>query len=674
MKRFFLFVALATSALFASAQDERVLLTVNGEPSTVSEFLYIYNKNQQDTANRQSIDEYLEMFINFKLKVAAAKEQGLDTMSSFQKELIGYRKQAIPRYMVDSASQEALIAATYQSMLTDRYVRHIAIQCPYSANDSAIAAAMGKIMIARERVTTGIAKISGKGRNRRTTYTPEDFAAVAAEISDDPTAKENGGLVGWVSPFRFVYSFEKAAYQTPVGEVSEVFRTPYGFHILKVENEVPHKEVSAAHIMKMTPLDKGDDAVTVAHNDSVIRAAKGQIDLIYKRAKSGEDFATLAATLSDDRGTSQRGGNLGWFSRGVMVKAFEDVAFSMSEEGSLSEPFRSDYGWHIMQYNGARGTASLEQSHDDILKKIMRDERRRELDEAFVSRLKKEYGFAENPAAIRDFYSAAQGCQKITDSLFVSRIGQLSAFMFKADGKTFTQADFAQFLKENSVQKYGSMQLSLDDKYAAFVEREMRQIEDSHLEEKYPELRNLVREYHDGIMLFDISLKEVWDRATQDTAGLTRYFEEHKADYLWQEPRFKGWLIHAKDQRSLKAAKSIIKNSPADSVANFVAQRVNVDKQLFVHYDHKIWQKAENAEIDRYGFKLKKTVCEVDSAFPYVAVIGKTLKGAEEYEDERGKVVADYQDYLEKEWLRRLHEKYQVVVNKEVLEDIKKKF
>ena len=660
------------STLSLHAQDERVLLTVDGEPSTVSEFLYIYNKNQHEAqVTRQSLDEYLDMFVNFKLKVAAAHEAGLDTLASFKQELEGYRRQATPRYMTDTIALEKLIAQTHQNMLNDRSIRHIAIRCPYSASDSAVAAARGKIELARERVTTGIAKISGKGKNRKITHTPEDFANVALEVSDDPSVTDNAGLVGWVTPFRFVYTFEKAAFATPVGQVSEVFRTPFGFHILKVEAEQPHKEVNASHIMKLTSLLKTTDEKSRRTNDSIIQAAKLKIDSIYELAKAGENFGALAMAKSDDRGSAQRGGSLGWFGRNQMVREFEDVAFSMHQEGEISKPFRTNYGWHIMQFNGERGTGTLEETHDDIKARIMKSEHRLEVEKAFEDKLKQEYGFTENIAALSDFYAAAQGCNTLSDSAFVARIADLKEYMFTIDDVKYYQNDFTEYLSRNNKSQYGSMSAALDEKYEYFKANMLRETENRHLESKYPELRNLVKEYHDGIMLFDISLKEVWDKAGQDTAGLKRYFEEHKADYVWSAPRYKGWVIKAANPVALKAAKTIIKNFPADSVAKIVAQRINTDSVTYVRCERGLWEKGQNAAVDKLGFKDKKVELPQDSVFKYTVCVGKKLKGAEEYTDEQGKVTAAYQDYLEKQWLAKLHEKYPVVINKEVLESLR---
>lgn len=675
MKKLILFAAIAASIFSVGAQslDEQVLLTVNGEPSTVGEFLYIYNKNKQESAvTAQSLNEYLEMFINFKLKVEDAKDKGIDTLASFKEELRNYRHQATPRYMTDTMAENQLVEETYHNMLIDRQVRHIAIRCQLNENDSAVAVARGKIEVARERVTTGIATTVGKGRNRRIVRTPEDFATVALEMSDDPSVKNNNGLVGWVTPFHFVYPFEKATYETPVGEVSPIFRTPFGFHILKVENELPHKEVNAAHIMKRVVLSQNKDAEQAAkENAEASAAAKTAIDSVYLIAKADDsNFAELAMKESDDRGTAQRGGNLGWFSRGQMVKEFEDVAFAMTKEGDVSEPFQTNFGWHIMKYYGQKGVEPLQDVKETIKKNIMRDERRDIVEQAFCDKLKTEYGFREDPSAIVAFHEAITG-SNLADSVFLERISLLHNFMFAIGEEVFTQDDFAEYIKKNTWSQYGSMHEALNEKYNMFKNQKLRDTEDKHLEEKYPELHNLMKEYHDGILLFDVSLNEVWDKAGQDTAGLRRYFDEHKAQYKWETPRFKGMILRAKTKQALNAAKSIIKNFPADTIDRVIAQRINADSLQFVSCEKGLWAQGENPIVDRYGFKQKKVEVAADTIFPFVEVVGKKLKGAEEYQDERGKVVGDYQNYLETEWLKRLHDKYEVVVDTSVFEKVK---
>ena len=593
MKRILMSLAVLSLGLNLTAQEDKVLMTIDGQPVMASEFLYIYEKNNQESALEQkNMDEYLDLFINFKLKVHEAEANGIDTTEAFKKELSGYRAQATPKYMKDEAAIDSLVEMSYRRIAEDRRGAHIAIQCPMTADDSTVEAALAQINTIRERVTTGVekkVKVKGKWKKVRE---PEDFFAVALETSSDPSVQENKGELGWITPFRYVYPFENAVYTTEVGEVTPVFRTAYGFHIALVEERRDHEEVAAAHIMKMTP--RGDEEAEAA--------AKVAIDSLYELVKNGANFAEVAKTQSDDKGSAMRGGDLGWFGRGYMVKPFEEAAFAMKDSGEISAPIKSDFGWHIIMLKGKRGIQPLEEMRESILKKVQRDERIKEADASFIRKARAEYNL---PAEMSD--------------------------------------------------------------------EDVRAYADSHLEDKYPELKNLVKEYHDGILLFDISLEQVWDKASQDKEGLEAYFQAHKADYPWTEPRFKGFVVQCKNANLEKAVRAIIRNADRDSVESYINSRINIgDSITYVKCTRGLWTLGQNKIVDKLGFKQKKVEFKTNSEFPHVFVVGKKLKAPEEFADERGKVTSDYQDYLEAEWVKQLREKYPVVVDEAVFESLKK--
>ena len=602
MKKTFLFVAAAIMSLTATAQNE-TLMTINGKAVSAEEFLYIYEKNNQAGAvDPKTMDEYLDMFINFKLKVTEAESQGIDTTASFKKELKGYRAQATPKYLQDEAAMDSLIELSWRHMSKDRRAAHIAIQCPMSADSAQTAEALAKINEAYERVTVGKMKVErkkvkGRWKNVEKRQPVEAFDAVARELSTDPSVQETGGELGWITPFRYVYPLEEAVYNTPVGDISKVFRTQYGFHIVKVEEEREHLEVKASHIMKMVPSDSLD-AIKKAQIDSIAsELAKAQKDHVQS---TKEIFAEVAKRESDDRGSSARGGELGWFGKGMMVKPFEDAAFSM-KAGEISAPVRSQYGWHILYKEAERGIQPLDSMRAQIQRQVLRDERAQEADKAFIRKTRAEYN--------------------------------LPAEMSDAEVKTYA---------------------------------------DEHLEEKYPELRHLVQEYHDGILLFEVSLREVWDKAAKDTAGLEQFFKANKKKYTWAAPKWKGYLIQAKNKSGLKAAKAIIKSAEADSIQSYIARRVNCDSVTYVKVQHGLWEQGKNGAIDKYGFKDKKAAFTPNEELPIVECVGKKLKAPEAWNDEKGKVTTDYQDYLEAEWVKKLREKYEVKVNPEVWEKVKR--
>ena len=587
MKKVILSIILLAGAMVGFAQEDKVLMTINGEPVMLSEFLYIYEKNNQETSlEKKSMTEYLDLFINFKLKVTEAIAQGVDTTEAFKKELAGYRAQATPKYMQDHEAIDSLVTLSYNRQANVRRAAHIAVQCGADADSVAEAEALAKINLARERVTTGVEKKVKKGRKWITVREPEAFADVAREMTEDPSGKENGGELGWVQVFRYVYAFEDAVYNTPVGEVTEVFRSPYGYHIALVEEERPFEEVHAAHIMKMMP--RG--------NEGVAWDAKKAIDSLYQVVKEGADFAEVATAHSDDKGSAVRGGDLGWFGRGMMVQPFENITFDM-QPGEMSEPFPTRFGWHFVKLYEKRGIQPLDSMRQQLLMQMKRDVRYREAEKSFIKKTRAEYN--------------------------------LPAEMSDEDVKAYA---------------------------------------DAHLEEKHADLRNLVREYHDGILLFDVSLREVWDKANKDTEGLAAYFKAHKKEYTWDEPRYKGFVIYAKNEAVAKVAKQIAKTANPDSVMSLINQRVNIDSVQYVKVERGLWVEGKNGAVDKYVFKNKEADYTASEEFPVVWTVGKVLKAPQEYTDVRSQVTTDYQDHLEKQWVATLREKYPVVVNEEVLE------
>ena len=590
MKKVLLSIILLAGAMMGFAQEDKVLLTIDGKPVMLSEFLYIYEKNNQENSlDKKSMAEYLDLFINFKLKVTEAIAQGVDTTEAFKKELAGYRSQATPKYLLDTAAIDSLILMSYNRQANARRAAHIAVQCQAGSDSVVEAAALAKINLARERVTTGVEKKVKQGRKWVTVREPEDFATVAREMTEDPQGKEKGGELGWVQVFRYVYPFEDAVYNTPVGEVTEVFRSPFGFHIALVEEERPYEEVHAAHIMKMMPRGAEESALDV----------KKTIDSLYQAVLAGADFAEMAIANSDDKGSAVKGGDLGWFSRGMMVQPFENITFDM-EPGQMSEPFPTRYGWHFVKLYDKRGIQPFDSVRRHLNIQVRRDVRYAEAEKSFIRKTRAEYN--------------------------------LPAEMSDADVKAYAEA---------------------------------------HLEEKYVDLRNLVREYHDGILLFDVSLREVWDKANKDAEGLAAYFKAHKKEYTWDEPRYKGYMIYAKNEAAAKVAKQIVKTANPDSVMSYLNQRVNVDSVQYVKVERGLWTQGKNGAVDKYAFGNKEADYTPTEEFPVVWAVGKVLKAPQEYTDVRSQVTNDYQDYLEKIWVAGLREKYPVVVNEEVLAELK---
>ena len=421
---------------------------------------------------------------------------------------------------------------------------------------------------------------------RRVTVDGESFHQVAREVSTDPSVKYNNGKLGYIIPLKYVYCFEDAVYNTPIGQVTPVFRSPYGFHIALVEEERENIEVHVSHIMKM-----GKNA---SAHDSIFQ--------IYGQLKNGANFESMAKKHSDDRGSASKGGDLGWFGRGMMVKPFEDMAFtSMFREGTISEPFETQYGWHIIKYIGIRNYLPLDSIQTSLEKKIRKDERYKIVEDEYIRKARAQYDIPSN-------------------------------------------------LSDEQAKKY---------------------IQD-HLAEFDIDYRYFLQEYHDGILLFDISSREVWDKAREDTKGLESFYNVNKKKYAWTEPHYKGSIIYAVDQTSADAARRIIQLVPSDSINSFIKNRINIDGKEYVRVENGIWTHGKNRAVDKYGFKVKNSTFVPPENFPIVEAIGRMISQPESYQDVKSIVLTDYQDYLEEEWIKKLRKKYPVKINYDVLNSIPK--
>lgn len=644
LKLLLLILVIVPAGLFSQNNDP-VIMTINGNPITKSEFEYIYNKNNStNSIDKKTLDEYVDLFVNFKLKVEEAKARGLDTTEVFKSEYTGYRGQLAKPYLIDEKAEEDVIREAYDRMKEDVEVSHIMVRLAPNASAADTLDAWKKIQTIEKRLKK------------------EDFAKVAREASEDQSAKDNNGYLGWISAFNTIYPFETAAYNTPVGTISKPVRTMVGYHIIKVTGRRESLgEVLASHIMLFTSQD--DD------NQNTI--AKHKIDSLYNLAISGEDFGKLASENSEDKGSAMRNGELPWFGTGRMVPEFEKAAFALKETGDISQPVKSPYGWHIIKLMDKRGVPDFEEAKANIERRVKSDERAKRGEEVFVEKLKKEYNLNVDKSSLQDFTRALeQTGSSLDDSLYIEEIKKLNKYMFGFADKRYTQADFAQFLEKNTFSREIIPSAIIEDKFNTYLTSELLAYEDTRLEKKYDEFRFLSQEYHDGILLFEVSNKEVWEKASKDTEGLSKFFKANKDKYIWDKPHYKGRVIYAKDKATMKAAESIIKKSHNDSIDKYLYSRLN-DSIRYVKVEKGLFVEGDNKVIDDKVFKSKEKYVPADD-YPYVFVTGKKLKAPEDYTDVRGLVTADYQNYLEEEWIKYLRNKYPVVINKEVLNTVKK--
>jgi peptidyl-prolyl cis-trans isomerase SurA len=639
---------LAFNIASAQTNSDAVLMNIGNSKVTVAEFENVYHKNntKEATGDTKSLNDYVDLFVNFKLKVKEAEEMGLDTAKSFKDELSGYRKQLAQPYLTDKDVNEKLIKETYDRLKEDIHASHILVKVSENALPKDTLEAYNKIMKIRSRILKG-----------------EDFNKVAAApgISDDPSAKDNGGDLGFFTALQMVYPFESAAYNTKVGDISMPVRTRFGYHIIKVvERRKAQGEVLVAHIMvKTMPNMTTEDSLN----------AYTKINELYAKLQSGLKFDDVAKEFSDDKSSAQKGGELPWFGTGKMPIEFEKASFAIANKGDYTKPMRTKYGWHIIKLMDKRGLASFDEMKNELKNKVTKDSRSQAGRESLIAKVKAEYKFKENPKVIDDFY-------KIMDTtLFegywdVEKAAALKKPMFNFNDKVYTQADFANYISSHqSKRPKTDVKIVINQLYKQFVEESAVGYEETRLDMKYPEFKALMQEYRDGILLFELTDKKVWSKAVKDTTGSMAFYEKNKMNYMWGE-RADASVYTCADEKIAKQVRDLMKKKKSEKD---IIALINKDSQLNLQVETRIFNKNENEFVDKNwalgtsaDFKSEKDNKIV------IVVTNKLLKPEpKSYVDSKGMVTAEYQNYLEKEWIASLKAKYPVTVDKAVLSKVK---
>ena len=627
MKQLILLIFLAIFSAFAvSAQkNKETLLTIGDTEISKAEFERIYKKNNEnlfDESDRKTAEEYIDLFIDYKLKVIEAQNLKMDTSQSFREELAGYRKELAAPYLTDVQFNEKLVRETYDRMTKEVNASHILLRLEPNAKPEEEQQVLDKLKKIRQEIIEG-----------------KDFGEAAAEYSEDPSAKTNQGNLGYFSAFQMVAPFENAVFSLSQGEISEPVKTSFGYHLIKVNDIRENKgEIKVAHIMKMFP--QGVE-------DFDKNKIKTEIDSIHNLLEQGFNFAELARKHSDDKRSAELGGEMPWFSAGRMIPEFSDAAFSIKETGDYTPPVETNFGYHIIKKLDHRPVKTFEEVKESIESRIKKDPARSVYSKkAFVEKLKGEYGFRENKQHLAQLENKTTG-DELQDPQQV---------IFTLNEEEYTAADFKDFLQQTKKDKFAG-------NYDDWVEFEITEYENERLEEKYPEFRYLVREYHDGILLFNIMEEKIWNFAAQDSAGLQNFYEDHKNKYMWEE-RFRGSIIKTENDSVREEADKYFTNGMSNSE---VLDLLNRDKKL-IEIQEGAWEQGSNPVVDYYiwngpepeKFDPQLTFVRGD----IIAPEPKTL------EEAKGLYISDYQSYLEKEWLKKLRKKYKIKVNKKLLKTI----
>jgi peptidyl-prolyl cis-trans isomerase SurA len=642
-----LFFLSFTSLVFA--QNKEVLFTINDNPYYTDEFVRVYKKNLDlvKDDSQKDLDKYLELFLGYKLKVEKANKLGLQNDTKYQNELKSYRNQLAKSYLNDSQVTNVLIEEAYERMKYEVKASHILVMVEEGALPADTLKAYNKMLDIIKRIESG-----------------EAFDALAAKFSEDPSAKDNKGDLGYFSAFRMVYPFENAAYKTAVGSVSKPFRTRFGYHILKVaDKRVNRGEVSVAHIMIMKP---------VTPDAELHEKAKQTINDIYKKLQQGESFESLAGQFSEDKSTASKGGALQRFGSGQLTsQEFEDIAFGLKEKGELSQPFQSQFGWHIMKLIDRFPLQTLEELKVDIENKIKRDDRSLLITNSLAKKLRAKYVIKTDTKLLVKTQKAVTNAFYEQNWVIPSNKEFQATLVTIANNKKLTALDFLEFVssQQKSNAKTRPIQNLTNELFEKWLDEQVITYHNDNLENEFPEFRFVMDEYRDGLLLFDLMEKEIWNKAKNDTIGLEKFRLDNIKNYQWKE-RMDVDIFSSTDEKVIKKVQSYLKKGKS---IDFIKQKLNVNDKINVIVKSGLFENDYDVLPE---FAITKTgVTKIVAKGNYFFVTNvKEIKPAQPklLNETKGKLVSDYQQFLENNWVDELRKEFNIKINTAVFDKTKK--
>ena len=633
----------ACAVALAFAAKDPVIMTVNGVDVPRSEFEYLYNKNSQQQINPQTLDEYVEMFKLYKMKVADAKAEGIDTTAAFLKETAQYRHDLAAPYLTDSVYINQLVKEAYDRSLEEVEAYHIML---FKTRDAAVNASL------RQRADSLRDVLRGGG----------DFADLAVRYSQDRGSKNRGGWMGWIVAGAYPAAFELEAYSLPEGAISDVVESPVGYHILKGgKHRKARGKVQVSHSLKLT---QGKD-------DAGMAQAKKEIDSLYNVVKSApETFNAVASANSEDRGSARQGGMLPWFGAGEMVAEFDSVAFSLAD-GEISEPVKTTYGYHIIRRYDSQEVPSLEKMKPQAIARITNPQDPRfklVRDRQTAAFAKKHKGSlnAKTVAALRADVER-QGLDSLLFAKWtVAPSGDLP--VASIDGKARKVSDFMSAISYLRVPASANAVEAFDDNLDTYYNSLLVDAEELSLEQSEPDYRNLLKEYIDGSLLYEVSVRKVWDKAAKDTEGLRSFFERNRDNYKWTEPHAKGFLVQASND----SVAGLIRERAAQLAPDTLVQTLRREFKGNIAVDKVLVSKGTNAMVDNIMFGAPQVQPSNVKYKVYFMINPRVLMEPEEVNDVKGLVTSDYQNEFQAEWENELRRKYPVSVNEKVLRQVRR--
>jgi peptidyl-prolyl cis-trans isomerase SurA len=650
LKRSVIIILISLSFVSISKADDPVVVTVDNQKVTKSGFLKIYNKNNpQSSYDIKALKEYMDLFINYKLKVVEAEHLGFDTVSTFKSEFESYRDQLAKPYMTDKETDERILRETYDRLLTNIHARHILLRCSELNPPSDTLAQFNLAMEAYNKLKAG-----------------EPWDSVYNKYSQETSSYKTKGDLGYFTVLQMTYPFESACYNAKVGEFNKPIHSKFGYHVIQVLDRKPSKgEIKVQHIMITFPENADKNAID---------SAKSRIAEVYQKLNAGEKFENLAKQYSDDKRSAAKGGEINWFGTGQMIHEFENVAFSLEKDGEYSKPFRTTFGWHIVKRIAIRPISSFDDLKEKLNQRVQRDTRGQFGKSALIQKVKAELKITDNKKELKLL-------EQVVDSSIYA--GQWKAFaaskiagekLFTVGDKTYYIKDFAEYLSKQRFKKPQNIEMSIKYFYGEYVNDIVLNFENSRLEAKYPDLKFLLQEYHDGILLFNLMEQKIWSQAGKDTIGLLKYYNDHKDTYVWGE-RIEALVVSSKEKEQADQAYKFANDFNEGKIsADKIWKSICKDTtEACFNCQFSLFEKGDNLILDSLGWEKGITpIVFRESKYGFFVKKGKVPAKAKTLDEARGNCIADYQMYLEKQYLDELRKKYSVVVDEKVLESIKK--
>lgn len=649
MKKVFLsFLLVTVSFLHAQVQPKEILFTIDDKPYYSDEFERVYKKNLDlvKDESQKDLNHYLELFVGYKLKVTKANKVGLNNSVQYQNELKSYRTQLAKNYTSDSKVTAELLKEGYDRSKKEIKASHILVMCDENASPEDTLKAYKKIEDLRKRILNG-----------------ESFEKVAQDFSEDPSAKENKGDLGYFSSFRMVYAFENAAFKTPKGQISQPIRTRFGYHIIKVNDIRDNRgEVVVSHIMVLNPKE-GEDA----------EKPKATINEIYKKLQQGEKFEELAKQFSEDKSSASKGGLLNRFGSGQLSsQEFEDVAFSLSKDNPISQPFQSQFGWHIVKFIDKFPIKSFDDSKTELENKIAKDDRSRLITNSLTEKLRKKYKIKRDDKMFSAIAKTVNNDYYDAKWEMPENAKDFNKKLFSIENKTITGYDFLDYIKtqQKSGTKVKPISKALEILFSKFKDEQLNVYYNDNLEKEFPEFASIVEEYRDGLLLFDLMEKEIWQRSKTDTIGLKQFYNDFSKKPMWQK-RLDVTVASSTKMDVMKKALALFKKGMD---AKAIKEKLNTKDVVNIMVADNVLEVTSGSLPKSMKHEVGLSDIFKEGDYYYITNVKKILPESEKTLDEcRGKMVNEYQQSLEQNWVDELKKEFTVKVNQDVFQKVKTK-